>query len=1082
MTVTRSATLLRGLARGWRRRATMATLAAAIGAGALIVSLVVWAERSAWLAGPVWVLITWGAVGLLATGAIVVLRFIVRTTSVQRAAWLIEGDPAWRRGSLSQFLAPAAPGTSDALLGAADVAAADRLVVQGSGALTRATSSWRPWLRAASALGLIGVTAFAWSRPFSGPARQLWSPRRALAAALAPVRINVSDTSVGRGASVRVTIEADERRSAILWVRAPGEEWRGVSIPLDSAGRGEFTTAPLVSDLYFHATSGGRGSDTALVRVRIPAFLGALTVVAHYPSYLHLDPEPLPVDGDTVLLPVGAWIATTGEATAALGAGEWAGPAGAVPVRISGDRFMADFIPPRSGDYRLTLRGVDGTELAGGQSVVPIQLVADAAPEIELPVPGADTSVGSDLRVPLVLEARDDHGLSRVEIESHRVGGETTAQGVPLPAGEPDHLVIPWTLDLNGRGFVPGDTVIVRARAFDNAPTPHSSESREYRVRLVTLSETRAQADSASRAVQRGLDSLSTAASSAARQTADLAQERDRSASNGSTSASQALSYEASQRAAAAAEQARRLQDQAAKMRDAVASLERKAAAAGLDDPAWKAQLDQIRQEIDRALTPELRQRVEDLERAVGDLDASRTRDALHDLASAQSDLRQALERSRELFRRAAVEGDLANLSAQATEVAEGQRQWNAALSAGDTSRKATEEAALAARTDSLAASLEHVAPELAGTGRDSAVRDIAKEARSAAAAMEDAADAASKAQPGPAAEQGKAAEQRLSPIPQAIEDQRRGAQQQWREDVTAQLDRALAEMARLSGAELDLSNAVGAGDPAASLRERQAALEEGTQRVVDQLREASGKNALVSPQLAIAVLQALMQMGQSRAALATAVPDLGTSATRAGLAVDALNAAAYLLLRNRDEVAGSKSGSGLAEAMAKMRELAGQQGSLGEASAGILPLPGGGSEAQIRALGGRERAIAEQLERMRAEGQVPGAGDLAAEAKALAQKLETGALDRSTIERQQKLFHRMLDAGRTLQGNEDDPDRPRVSRTATGDTAFVPPPLPSGALGSTPRMPPWSDLQQYSPEERRLVADYFRRLVGGTP
>lgn len=1082
MTATRSSDLLHRLARGWRRRATVAIFAAGIGAGALIISLGVWTERSAWLTGPVWVLVVWGALALLAAGALVVLRIIVSATSAQHAAWLIEGDPAWRRGSLSQFLTPPAVGISDALLGAADTAAADRLVMQGPAALSRATSRWRPWLRGASALGLIGVAAFASSRPFSGPARQLWSPRRALAAAWAPVRIDVSDTSVGRGDSVRVTIEADERRTAILWVRTRGEEWRGIPVALDSMGRGEFTTAPLTSDLYLHATSGGRGSDTAQVRVRVPAFLGSLTVVAHYPSYLHLDPEPLPVDGDTVLLPVGAWIATTGEATAELGAGEWAGPEGAVPVRISGRRFTGDFTPSRSGDYRLALRGADGAELAGARSVIPVQLVADAAPEIELPVPGADTSVGSDLRVPLLLEARDDHGLSRVEIESSRAGGAPTTQVVPLPAGEPDHLVIPWTLDLNGRGFVPGDTVIVRARAFDNAPTPHASESREYRVRLVTLSETRAQADSASRAVQRSLDSLSTAATSAARQTADLAQERDRSASNGSASTSQALSYEASQRAAAAAEQARQLQGQAAKMRDAVASLERQAAAAGLDDPAWRAQLDEIRQELDRALTPELRQRVEDLERAVRDLDASRTRDALHDLASAQNDLRQALERSRELFRRAAVEGDLANLSAQATELAEGQRQWNAALSAGDTSRSAKQEAALAARTDSLATSLERVAPQLASTGRDSAVRDIAKEARSAAAAMEDAADAATKAQPGPAAEQGKAAEQRLSPIPQAIEDQRRGAQQQWREDVTAQLDRALAEMARLSGAELDLSNAVGAGDPAASLRERQAALEEGTQRVVDQLREASGKNALVSPQLAVAVTQALMQMGQSRAALATAVPDLGTSATRAGLAVDALNAAAYLLLRNRDEVAGSKSGSGLAEAMAKMRELAGQQGSLGEASAGILPLPGGGSAAEIRALGGRERAIAEQLERMRAEGQVPGAGELAAEAKALAQKLEGGALDRATVERQQKLFHRMLDAGRTLQGNEDDPDRPRVSQTAIGDTTLIPPPLPSGALGTTPRMPPWSDLQQYSPEERRLVADYFRRLVGGTP
>lgn len=1060
----------------------LALLAGGIGAAGLAAAIAIWAARAVWTSGPLWVPLTWGVVAALAVAAGLLARGIFRATDPRRAAWLIETDSEWRRGAISQFLAPAAAGTSAALLGAADARAAERLAARGGTALMRATSRWRPWLRAGAALGLVGVAAFASARPFTGRARELWSPRRAFAAAWAPVRIGVSDTLVRRGDSIRVTIAADERRNAILWIRAPGEEWRSLPVALDSGGRGVVTTPPLTTDLYLHATSGARGSDTAVVRVRIPAFLGTLSVVAHYPSYLRLDPEPLPVDGDTVLLPAGARLVTSGEATANLGAGAWTGPGATVAVRVNGSRFTGDFTPVRSGSYQLALRSADGGALAGAGAVIPIQLVQDAPPEIEIPVPGADTSVGTGLRVSLVLEGRDDHGLSRLEVESGRAGGSLSDQSVPLPAGWPDHVVVPWTLDLAGRGFLPGDTILVRARAFDNAPTPHVSQSRAYRLRLVTLSETRAQTDSASRAVQQGLDSLSAAASSAARQTSDLAQERDRSASSGSASTGQALSYEASQRASAVAEQARRLQDQAAGMRDAVTALERQAAAAGLDDPAWKAQLDEIRQELDRALTPELRQRVEDLERAIGDLDATRTREALHDLASAQNDLRQALERSRELFRRAALEGDLANLGARATELAEGQRQWNASVGTADSARARREETGLAARTDSLATGLERAAPGLASTGRDSAVRDIAREARRAAEAMRDAAEAAGKAQPGPAAEQGKAAEERLSSIPQAIEDQRQGAQQQWRQDVTAQLDRALAEMARLSGAELELASAVGAGNPAASLRERQAALEEGTQRVVDQLREASGKNALVSPQLAVAVTQALMQMGQSRAALATPVPDLGTSAARAGLAVDALNAAAYLLLRNRDDVAGSKSGSGLAEAMAKMRELAGQQGSLGEASAGILPLPGGGSAAQIRALGGRQRAIAEQLERMRAEGQVPGAGDLAAEAKKLAQTLEGGALNRATVERQQRLFHRMLDAGRTLQGSEDDPDRPRVSRTATDDSTLVPPPRPNGALGTAVRMPPWSDLQQYSPEERRLVADYFRRLAGGGP
>ncbi|HEU5358322.1 MAG TPA: hypothetical protein VFU45_04330, partial [Gemmatimonadales bacterium] len=309
----------------------------------------------------------------------------------------------------------------------------------------------------------------------------------------------------------------------------------------------------------------------------------------------------------------------------------------------------------------------------------------------------------------------------------------------------------------------------------------------------------------------------------------------------------------------------------------------------------------------------------------------------------------------------------------------------------------------------------------------------------------------------------------------------RQQLQKKWRADVTSELDRALAETARLSTSELALSGDFERGEPVATLRGRQAAIVEGAQRVIAELQDASGRNAIVSPRLAIAMTQALVDMQRALGALSSAVPDLAAGGGRAGDAVDDLNAAAYLLLRNRDDVAGSGSGSGMAEAMARMRELAGQQGSLGDAAAGLLPsFTSGRDGAQVQALGGRERAIADQLERLRAGGQLPGAGAMADEAKDLARRLEGGQLDRTSVERQQRLFRRMLDAGRTLQGNEDDPDRPRVSRAAVGDSVHVPPPLRRLPGADAPRMPSWSDLERYSPEERRLVADYFQRLLAG--
>ena len=115
----------------------------------------------------------------------------------------------------------------------------------------------------------------------------------------------------------------------------------------------------------------------------------------------------------------------------------------------------------------------------------------------------------------------------------------------------------------------------------------------------------------------------------------------------------------------------------------------------------------------------------------------------------------------------------------------------------------------------------------------------------------------------------------------------------------------------------------------------------------------------------------------------------------------------------------------------------------------------------------------------MKGQGDIPGAAELGDEAEDLARRLESGRLDRQIVERQERLFRRMLDAGRTLQGREEDEKKERQSTTASDDSIHLPPALRARLQndGQELRVPSWEELQQLSPEERRLVVDYFRRL-----
>lgn len=1090
--MTATAAALRALAVPLRRRNAVAWALGAVGVTAFCLALAAWAARLGWYDEPAWVLLAWAAA--LVVAALLTWTGVRRTIALSALylARYLEELGRWRRGALTAFLEPAAQGTSAALLADADRQCADEVLRSGQDAVVPVARSLRTRTSVAALILLAGLAAFWSAGPVRGVAAALWHPAQAWAATIAPIRISAESQTIERGASARLDLQALGRRRAVLWLRAPGEAWRGQAVELDSLGHASRTVGPLETDLLARVTSGDRTSATLRIAVRIPAFLGSLAVTARFPRYLGLEDEPIPTSGDTVLLPAGTRLEASGEATTALGTARWRLPAGGQPaaMEIAGNRFSGSFVPAASGVYGLELVTREGNVLAGDPVRIPLRVVPDSAPTVEVPVPGADTVAPLSLRVPLVIDARDDHGLSQVMIESHRVSRLGFAdppkrEMVVLPGHLPDRAILSFEFDLNQRGLLPGDTIRYFARALDNAPRAGEARSREYVLRLPTLSEMRAATRQATEGLAAALDSVSGQSRMLERQTESLAQERARQNADrraGTTDAS--LSFEASKRAQAVAATQEELIKRAESVARALDELQRSAEASGINDPAFQQRLEEIRKEIDRALSPELREKLAELQKALKELDPERTRDALANLAEAQKRLREAIEQSRELFRRAALEGDLANLSAESKELVREQREWTDRVTASDSARAAAQEAQLAARADSLSSALSRVAQDAAPKAAEARDRleGAAAQASQAGEQMSQAAQSAKAGRRGQARQHGQKALQSLQPLGEQLEQGRQELQQEWRQEVVEALDRALTDASRLTRRQLKVADELKDGTTPAAARAEQAAVEEGVQRVLDQIKDASGKNALVSPQAGAALAAAQQEMRQAREALETPAPNSREAADHAGQAVDAMNAATFQLVRSRGDVAGSGSGSGLQEALERMSQIASRQGQLGAQAGGLLPMAGnsGAIQSQLQQLAARQRAIAEEMQRLRATGNTPGAGAMADEAQDLAQRLEAGRLDRQVVERQERLFRRMLDAGRTLQGQEEDPNKERQSTTARDDSISLPPALRARLQGAGDRLtlPSWETLQRLSPEERRLVVEYFRRLT----
>lgn len=1071
---------LRGLS-GWAR--LLAGLAVAI----VVLAIAAWSARAGWFAGPEWILVAWSLIATILAVSFVRARRAIGALGPWHVGRDLEASGAWRHGALTTVLDAPADGTSPALHAAASALRATEVTSRGPAALLPAMGRQRLLNRRATGVLLIALAGLVAARPATGAPAKLWHPVGALRALIAPVRLRARAPMVGRGEPAVLDLTAIGRRHATLFTRAPGEPWRTTDVALDANGNGSFTTPPLTADLVARIEAGGRRSPEVRVGIRLAAFLGAFTATAHYPAYLGLDDEALPTAGDTLVLPEGTRLSLTGRATTPLGSARMSGPGAIVPLTTSGSSFHGEFTPEQSGLWRVIITPANGGVLEGDAPSLPVRIVVDSAPVVEIPVPGVDTVAAVSMTLALVVGIRDDHGITSATLETRRgSGASVTRTPLPLPPGGGDRALITMMIDLAALGLRPGDTLRYVATAQDNAPSRHVGRSREYVVRIPTEAEQRAARSVATMQTATAFDSFSKQAARVQRTEEDLARERQRTdpkagnARPGEDGQKNPLATEEARKAEAAAQAQQRVLDDAAKLQQSVQQLRDAAERGGVADSALARELNEINKLLDKALSPELRDALAALQQAVKALDADQTRQALQDLAGQQARLKEAMDQARELFKRAALETDLANMGKDARQLASEQHDMTDRLGRSD-SGAANAEQHLAKRADSLGGGLDRAAQQVAAQQPRQALQQAAQQAHGAAARMTQAAQSSQAGKPGEAQHQAKQAEDQLNPLSKAIDDSRQNMQAEMRAEVMRALDRALQETARLAQRQLGVVLAFQQGALVSQTRTDQGLVEEGAAKLQQQLTAVAAMNALVSPQAAIAFAEGRRLMREVVDDVSSVNANLRGATEKAGDAIDALAVAAFSLMQSKDKVSGSQSGSGVQEAIEQMKEMAGKQGQMAQQGAGMMQ-QGNMNAQQLMQLALQQRALAQQMERMRAGGQLPGAGQMAREARDLSKTMEGGRLNQDVVDRQQKLFKRMLDAGRTLQGEEDDEKKERQSTTAKDAAAGVPPPLDPRIRNGTGeiRLPSWEALQRLSPEERRRVVDYFQRLTQG--
>ena len=1099
-----------------RERTRLRSVLAARGAGAAVavVALVLAAAVLAlggarWIAWPAVPLVVWGVALVLAVTALIwTQRAMHRDTATARVAREIERDRALRSGALRGALEVSGGG---ALAQRAADTLAQHLAPAGA---VLASSLHRRVARhrVVAAVGAVGALLLLGAARNAAP--DGWLALRHPVGAftgslLPPIEIEHPPGFVMRGEKVRVRVTAPERRTLDVHVRTTGTAWDTLNLPL-SRGAGSTVLGPLDADLTIVATDGRVSSDTVTIRVTDRPFVGDVAIRAAYPAYLGRPAETVPL-GEPARVPRGTVLTISGRASTDLRSVGLRREQDSVRLEPDGHGFSGRLVALASGHFTWFAAGALGA-IPDLPQPLDLEVVTDSAPQVEVLAPAHDTIVLPDARLTLRVAASDDHGLSDITLETRRKIGD----GALMPALA-QTLAAPhapqWSgaepLDLSPRGLQPGDELQVSVAATDNSPWRQTARSRTVVLRVPSLSEQRQQARALADSTVAQLAAATKSERELAERTGEAARTRsDRPSVSSSSSLSQSdwsqqrpqdaqprtMSYQSAEQAREIARDQQALQNQVRDAQARATDLERQLRAAGALDSTLASQLHDVQQMLHDALTPELQQQLNDVLKATQRLSPEQARQALQNLAEQQKRLRDALERTTEMLRRAGLEGSMQTLRDEAKEIAQNEKALADSLahrnSRGDTAALSRRASKLSQQSRDLAEDVQQLQKRLQQEKAQAGPRTmngVPQHADTSSDAMQRVAtaDPSRQAQRTQDAQQGA---QQMDQAAQQLASARDEQIQEWKRQLTSQLDQSIQETMQLARRQQQLADRART-EQNADLRPDQSAVQQGVRQVQQRLQDAARKSAHISPQSQGALGDASRRVQEATrsaaARAATGEGDRTQVASAMDEAAQALNRAAAQMMKDRTSAANGSSASGFAEMLQRMRDAAKAQGGVNSGTAGLLPVPGAQPSAQMmadaRALANQQRAIAQKLDDAGNGGEAR-AAELAREMRQIAASLDRGHVDQQLLDRQQRLFHRLLDAGLTLEKDEREDTGKRESQVGGDEAVINNGPAVHGTAAERYKEPSWSELRGLTADERRAVLDYFKRINAPNP
>ena len=702
--------------------------------------------------------------------------------------------------------------------------------------------------------------------------------------------------------------------------------------------------------------------------------------------------------------------------------------------QIREDKFSAKFVAEKNLTYAVIV--FDQDELPNQNPIdYIITILDDSYPAVEIIEPGEDVELAADGAINLLIEGRDDFGFTTLSLYYQIIGKipettDSTWTKIPISLSDPGlrsfQQTYLWNFALMPVGFEDAVRYYVSLTDNDKISGPKTGRSALYYIQFPSLDQLFSEFDKQQDENIRESEDLASESEALKKNLEEISREMKRE---------NEIDWERKRSIENSLEKQKQIQEKLKEIEKNLNQSIEKMEKNQLLSPEILEKYQQLQSLFQEIATPELLEAMQEVQKSVDELDQKGAQQSLEKLKLNQEQFKKNLERTLALFNKLKLEQELDRLVKTADVMVNEQNKISDKLERvenmtsadwQDLARRSQEQQNILNQVEKSLESLmqNQEMQNYPGSLEDiSGAREksdqIQKDLKNTSLQMEQAAQK----QAGKASAESAAG---LSDLRQKLQQAQKKMQDADRENVSTKMEKITANLLKLSEQEESLigktKNLSDFSDEFPSVAKQQQRLLENMNHVARDIIDLSHQTFLLPPGISQSLGSAHGNMNKSLSELENRKQ--GTASAFQGQSMSGLNMSVMQMQQAMQALGEQGSALGFEQYLKQMQQLSEGQCQLNQQSLNLFNQNQGklslAQQGQLKRMAAEQQAIRDAMgqlgQQMQNRSDVLGDLDnVAKEMGEVVKDLQALNIDRQTIERQQKIFSRMLDAQKSV-------------------------------------------------------------------